>query len=265
MDLRPFKLSPAQLDEGIRLLNYQPFLLSDDIQTGVAYSWLYVTDPRHKPPLLFRRGDPEWQRAAEANDALRKLYDGFVEQIAGRFPGASLFDIGCNNGYFPVRAETLGMKACAGSDFYRNYRRSVKFLNSVVGTHVRFVHAPYRPVRRRLSTFRRFDVVVTSAIMCHQPNPLDFLAAVARVARRAVFFWGAIAPGDEMTINYQAPHASLSHARARFPYEFNDDTRISRPLFDFSMRALGFREVLQLSQAPDALRLPGHYGLLAIR
>jgi len=27
-------------------LNYQPFILSDDLHTGVAYSWLHSDDPR---------------------------------------------------------------------------------------------------------------------------------------------------------------------------------------------------------------------------
>jgi SAM-dependent methyltransferase len=265
VDLRRFRLTPRQVAKAESLLNYQPFIITDDLQTGVAYSWLCSEDPRVKPPLLFRRGDPTWEKATEANEALRKLYDGFIQQIAARFPGASLFDVACNNGYFPVCAEMLGMKGCAGSDFYKSYRRSIEFLNSVAGTRVRFMHAPYNPMKRRLATWRRFDVVVASAIMCHLPNPLDFLAALARVARRAIFFWGALAEGDEMTVLYHRPHGALQHTAWRFPYGFNDDTRISRSLFEFSMRELGFREIVELAEAPGALRLPGHQGLLAIR
>jgi SAM-dependent methyltransferase len=265
VDLRPFGLAPRQIAKAESVLNYQPFIISDDLQTGVAYSWLYAHDPRVKPPLLFRRGDPAWNQAAEANEGLRKLYDGFIEQIAARFDGGSLFDVACNNGYFPVRAEMLGMKGCAGSDFYKSYRYSIRFLNTVIGTHVRFMHAPYHPIKRRVPTWRWFDVVVASAIMCHLPNPLDFLAALARVAGRAIFFWGALAGGDAMTVLYQRPHRALQHAAWRFPYGFNDDTRVSRPLFEFSMRELGFSEIVELTEAPGALRLPGHYGLLAIR
>jgi SAM-dependent methyltransferase len=265
MDLRRFGLTPRQVAQAEKVLNYQPFIISDDLQTGVAYSWLYADDPRVQPPLLFRRGDPTWIQAAEANEGLRKLYESFIEQIAARFPGGSLFDVACNNGYFPVRAEMLGMKGCAGSDFYKSYRRSIEFLNSVAGTRVRFMHAPYNPMTRLLATWRRFDVVVASAIMCHLPNPLDFLAALARVARRAVFFWGALAEGDEMTILYHRPHSALQHAAWRFPYGFNDDTRISRSLFEFSMRELGFPEIVELAQPLGTLRLPGHQGLLAIR
>jgi SAM-dependent methyltransferase len=265
MDLRPYNLTSEQLAEAARVLNYQPFVLSDDMQTGVAYSWLHAADPRVKPKLLFRRGDPEWDAATAANESLRLLYDGFLQQIADHLPGGSLLDIGCNNGYFPVRAEMFGMRGCVGSDFYASYRRSVTFLNRVVGTAARFVHAPYQPGKKRIQTWRRFDVVAASAILCHQPNPLEFLAAIARKAKHAIFVWGAFAPTEQMAIVYEPPHPSLAHGRQAFPYNFNDNTRLSRPLFDVSMRELGFQEIIRLSEARGALSLPDHYGILAIR
>ena len=98
MDLRQYGLSAAQQAEAERLLDYQPFIISDDVQTGVAYSWLYADDPRVEPKLLFRRGEPDFEAAAAANQSLRALYDGFIGQIAERFPNCSLFDVGCNNG-----------------------------------------------------------------------------------------------------------------------------------------------------------------------
>jgi hypothetical protein len=68
-----------------------------------------------------------------------------------------------------------------------------------------------------------------------------------------------------MTILYHRPHEALQHAVWRFPYGFNDDTRISRSLFEFSMHQLGFPEIVELRETTGALRLPGHHGLLAIR
>lgn len=57
-DLRK-SLSAAGIpaDAAGRVLNYQPFILSNDMQTGVAYSWFKGDDPRSSPQLLFRRGD----------------------------------------------------------------------------------------------------------------------------------------------------------------------------------------------------------------
>lgn len=264
MDLRSYNLTSKQLEEAARVLDYQPFILSEDLQTGAAYSWLHADDPRDKPPLLFRRGDPEWDRATEANAALRLLYDGFLAQIAERFPGGSLLDIGCSNGYFPVRAETLGMRHCAGCDIWAGRRRSTAFLNRTLGTKARFLHAPYWPQWRRVLTLRKFDVVSASAIMCHLPSPLDFLAALAQRARRAVFVWNEFAPTDEMAIFYKEPFRGWGRVRP-FPYCFNDCRRMSRSLFDFAMHELGFRQIIELAEAPGALRLANHLGLLAIR
>jgi len=263
VDLRRFELTPRQVAEAESVLNYQPFIITDDVQTGVAYSWLHAHDPRVKPPLLFRRGDPTWDKAAEANERLRKLYDGFIEQIAARFPGGSLFDVGCSNGYFPVRAETLGMRGI-GSDIWRGRARSIAFLNSVLGTKARFVWAPYWPQWGRVLTMRKSDVVTASAIMCHLPSPLDFLHALSRVAQRAVFIWGQFEPGDGMAIFYEPPFHGWGRMRP-FPYCFNDGTRMTRPLFDFAMRELGFGEVVELVEPSGTLRLPHHHGLLAIR
>ena len=49
------------VEEGISVLNYQPFVLTDDIQTGVGYSWIAPGDVRVNPPLVFRRSDYEFR------------------------------------------------------------------------------------------------------------------------------------------------------------------------------------------------------------
>ena len=41
MDLRKYKLSPADLAEAKASLFYQPFRISEEIQSGVAYDWIY--------------------------------------------------------------------------------------------------------------------------------------------------------------------------------------------------------------------------------
>jgi hypothetical protein len=130
---------------------YQPFLISDEMQTGVAYSWLYAADPRVSPPLLFRKAAwaAEWGRIDDANGRLRTMYDDFVKEIARRYPGGSLLDVACNNGYFPVRAETLGMGRATGADLDWHYWLSIRFLNEVLGASVDFQRAVYRPERRR--------------------------------------------------------------------------------------------------------------------
>ena len=192
MDLRPLNLSAKQIQQAAHVLNYQPFIITDDFQTGVAYSWLYSGDPRVKPPVVFQR--EQWDKISKANQRLRLMYDDFLDEIARRYPGGSLFDIGCNNGYFPVGAERRHMRNCVGSDGAR-HANAMAFLNGVLGTTARFITALYNPATGKITQYSflgvgRFDVVVTSAIMCHMPNPLLFLSALGTIAKEAIFFWG---------------------------------------------------------------------------
>jgi hypothetical protein len=75
MDLRPCGLSARQVERAARVLAYQPFLISDEMQTGVAYSWLDAADPRVSPPLLSRKAAwaAEWGRIDDANGRLRAV------------------------------------------------------------------------------------------------------------------------------------------------------------------------------------------------
>lgn len=115
MDLRQYSPSRMQILAAMSTLNYQPFILSDNVQTGVGYSWIHSADPRDDRfwKFVFQRDRLPadiWEKAADANGRLRAMYDDFVSEIARRYPGGSLLDVACNNGYFPVRAEQLGMR-----------------------------------------------------------------------------------------------------------------------------------------------------------
>src|SRR3954470_21659487 len=47
MDLRKFLR--GDIEPATRVLSYQPFILSDDVETGAAYSWMRGGDPRTAP------------------------------------------------------------------------------------------------------------------------------------------------------------------------------------------------------------------------
>ena len=250
MDLRPYSPSSLLINAAVATLNYQPFIITDDIQTGVAYSWLHSADPRddrfHK--FVFRRGRiaPEiWDRAADANGRLRAMYDDFVGEIARRFPGGSLLDVGCNNGYYPVRAELLGMRGCAGMDRRPQHWASIKLLNSITGTSVSFLNRAYSPDSRDAKAGKRFDVVVASAVMCHLPDPLNFRAFLGSVAKEAIFFWGQMLDTDDYLVAYNEPNRFAFTTRT-FPFGFDDNTRISRGLFRKSMELMGFRRIVEI-------------------
>lgn len=234
------------VEEGASVLNYQPFVLTDDIQTGVGYSWVAPGDVRVNPPLVFRRSDydSEWPKICDANARLRAMYDDLLDEVAQRFPGASLLDVACNNGYFPVGAELRGMRG-TGMDL-GDYSASVAFLNKCLGTRARFLHQWYDSTTHTFPSMETHDVVVMSAIMCHIPDPLNFLAAAAKRAKKAFLFWGQIVETDALVVSYQPPHQNLS-SLTDFPVCFNDNTRLSRGLFELSLRLLGFGHIIEIA------------------
>lgn len=262
MDLRRFRPSEAQQRRAAGVLGYQPFIISDDVQTGVAYSWLHSRDPRVKPPLVFRRGgEHDWALVTDANRRLGAIYDDLLDEAARRFPKGSLLDVACNNGYFPVGAELRGMRG-TGSDVGRAYWFSIRVLNDIAGTSARFRRYVYHPGKHSLRAWSRhgprvrgrYDVVVASAIMCHIPDPLHFLAELARLGE-AILFWGQVVDSEHFLVAYNPPHAALSGFHA-FPTCFNDNTRLSRGLFYKALELLGFRDIAEIPERDSWLHLP---------
>lgn len=104
MDLRDFNLTSRQVDAGVAVLNYQPFIISDDLQTGVAYSWLYGEEGGRSSgtaSFVLDRKTVEtatWERFSEANQRLRRMYDDWTAEIAITYAGGTLLDPACNNG-----------------------------------------------------------------------------------------------------------------------------------------------------------------------
>ena len=105
-----FRPPAHQVEEAARRLDYQPFIISDDIQTGAAYSCL--KGDRTDSMLVFRRNE-----RTPANGRIRLLLGkaaGNVRRFSCRdcptSAGETFLDVACNNGYFPVKARLLGMQ-----------------------------------------------------------------------------------------------------------------------------------------------------------
>ena len=254
MHLNEMNPSDSLVRCGMEVLNYQPFVLTNDLQTGAAYSFLYSQDAHVNPPLVFRRSDwfDDWQNITDANQRLRNMYDAIIGEVAERFPANSLLDVACNNGYFPVAAERMGMRGCAGMDIGRQYAASIEYLNLLCGTNVRFLDAHYDPRRGDAGIDETFDVVVASAIMCHLPDPLNFLAFLGRHARKAILFWGSMIDSEYFLIALQEHHRSLGR-ESEFPYGFNNKTSPSKGLFKYAMQQMGFENITELEYQDDWL------------
>jgi SAM-dependent methyltransferase len=249
MDLRGL-LSPEQIERACDVLDYQPFLLTDDIQTGAAYSWVHAVNTRSGPPTLFRKNQDlnEWDKITDSNARLRRMYDDFVAAIAERYSGGSFLDVACNNGYFPVKAELLGMKDTFGADGGWHFEKAMLFLNEILGTNAKFIGALYDPRTHLAAIPGTYDVVSASAILCHLPDPLDFLAFLGTLANEAIFYFGQVVDSDVLMTTYLKPHPdlALSGVTMPFPYRFNDVTRVSRGLLYHSFEEMGFDDIVEL-------------------
>ncbi len=250
MDLRgKLNGNMARISRAEAVLNYQPFILSDDMQTGVAYSWACGARGKEfkiSPRLVQRRQDSteEWEIACAANGMLRVMYDDLLDAVSEVSPKGTLLDIACNNGYFPVGAELRGMKG-SGLDLHPGYEASIEFLNETLGTKARFISVSYDSVHHKLPIDEKFDVTIVSAIMCHLPDPLFFIKEVARVTDKVMLFWGQVIETDALVVAYSPPHQHLSKLN-EFPHSFNDNTRISMGMFRETSKLLGFSKVIRI-------------------
>lgn len=254
MDLRG-RLNEEQKERACAFLGYQPFIITDDIQTGAAYSWAYGADPRVAPTLLFRRHDynvEQWTKITEANARCRRMYDDFVAEIAKRYPGGTWLDFACNNGYFPIAAERSGMRG-VGVDMGPQYARSIELLNEACGTNAEFINAAYDSQKRSAPIDGKYAVVSASAILCHLPDPLHFLAFLGSLASEAIFYFGQLIDTDALLVSYLRPHPALGREDEIFPYRFNSDVRLSKSLLYHGFEEMGFREIVELPWSNDWL------------
>jgi SAM-dependent methyltransferase len=260
MDLRHFHPSDEQIEAATQLLRYQPFILDEDRHTGVAYSWLYNADPTKASPddfLFDRRSITQdvWNKAYDANRRLASLYDKLVERIVQNCPpDGSYLDVGCNTGYFPVRASLAGIRTAVGLD-PADQAPTFQLLNQITGSSARFVAGQYDSASHTLETQENFgpqsfDVVSSCALLCHVSDPLHFLKAIAQLASKALLLWSGFMESDELLIRYNPPDKFCA---CDFPNGFDDGTSISRGLLLLTMSKLGFANWEEVTPEPDGL------------
>jgi len=177
-------------------------------------------------------------------------------------------DFGCNTGYFPVSASVAGVQTTMGVDL-GDYSQHVRLLNDIAGASTRFSVGAYDPSSHTISLtndfgIEKYDVVSTSAVMCHLPDPLHFLKALARLASKAIFIWDSFVDSHELLIRYHPPNI---FSDAEFPNGFDSCTSISLGMLKLSMEKLGFthHEELEIDPAwmPEHwLRSSGHHAFL---
>jgi SAM-dependent methyltransferase len=245
MDLRPFQLTREQVQLGAQLLDYQPFILSDDVQTGVAYDWLYgAQDSGRYVAHRDRVSDETWRRFDAANAQLRAMYDEWIDAACLHASGSeSVVDVACNSGYFLQRFAQKGYRDCIGYDRLDKTEAFV-YLNGILGTNTRFIHRPYDSWTHRLPGCSPADVVIASAILLHLSDPLYFLHLLAGVTRKVLFLFTRVIQSSEYLVKYEEPNAY--YKGDDFPICFDNNNSISTGLLRLSLKKLGFRDVIEL-------------------
>jgi SAM-dependent methyltransferase len=266
MDLRPFYRDSSQPDEAASRLHYQPFIIDDDRVTGVAYSWLYTEEPadqRHSDFLFDRRivSVTTWDRAFDANRRLATMYDAFVDALHPFCRGGSFLDIGCNTGYLPVRASLCGVPITAGIDC-GDYSDAFCLLNTLTGASAQFEKSQYEASCHAFvpAIDKRYDAVSCTALLCHMPDPLHFLKAIAELARHALLIWSGFIDTEDLLIRY-SPQNRFQFAP--FPNSFDDGTSISTGMLFHAMHNLGFDHCRELEQSPKWLPANWHMSHLS--
>lgn len=257
MDLRTRNISPdlmAELHDFIvrRKLAYQPFIFSDDLETGEGLKFINRgaggnihwknADPRVKDlvtndPVSFRR----------ENATLRAIYDDFVEQIASRIgvSGLSFAEIGCNTGYFLYSLDMRGARRCIGYDFTNN-SLVFSWFNKVLGTRCEFHFSEWDSYRHRLryASLPKVDVTLSVAVTCHLPDPIHHLTYLCERSDKAVFFWCPVNDQDGLSLTYGAP-AKYPNA-LEWPLGFDNDVKISIPLLKLTLAQCGFEDIHEI-------------------
>lgn len=290
MDLRPYKPTPEQILEATHLacrglLCYQPFTFSDGLMTGAGYEFagiaegaglVYCTDvpseysgnasvDRHLIDTSLR------DKFIEGNQRLQVLYEtmlDLVENKVGSFSDLTCADIGCCSGYFPLSFAQRGAKQAVGYDAI-DYTPTYKLLNSLLGTNAEFRNQPYVSELGAIKGGEndRFDVVFSIAVLVHLSDPLQHLAFLGRMARKAIVVWTYTSEDSDEDLVLRFRSVNRYYSDKKFPYCF-DVVQLSPGLLKRSLELMGFTEIYPIENCPEGMPdfwFKRQHGYLAIR
>lgn len=252
MDLRSFNLTESQILMGKQFLGYQPFIISDNVQTGNGYACVYGEGS----PVVMEKdnvSEDEWGKFTEANARMRKMYDDWIDAICAivdDLSGLSVVDTGCNSGYFLYRFWERGIRKCVGYD-RSDMTAAINLLNRITGYKIRFVHEPYNPLTHKIKGCDKYDITVSSAIMCHLSDPLYYISFLGSITRKALLLHTSVSEEKRYIVSYGKPNRY--YKEDPFPVCFDNDVTLSRGLLFESLRLAGFRHIQEVEYNPEWL------------
>jgi Protein of unknown function (DUF1698) len=269
VDLRDYIRTPADIAEAKALISqthftYQPFRIADELEVGGGYEFIrrkpgagmvywptYDREVCDFPGYPLKIVDPRIKgEFTAANEALRRVYDGFVDQICeqvGDIHLMSVADIGCFNGYMPVSFARRGAGEAIGYD-QDDRSGCFKFLNRILGTAAKFVHAGYDFATGIMPGCPRHDVVISMSVLQHSVEPFRHLHFLRSITRRALFLLTNVWTDEDYLIRYGEPNMIFKDA---FPWCFDNSAYLSEPLLRKALEMAGFVQIKDLQ-----IRLP---------
>lgn len=264
MDLRNRNLSRDDVNEARGLFFYQPFILSDDLQSGIAYDWshgnnVYQVDRSQVD-------EATWTAFDSANHNLRSAYEGWLDAIAaayGDLSNASMIDTACAEGYFLHGLADRGVRRCVGYDLSPRVLETNRFLNRILAHNVEVHAIPYDMRTHTIPGSEPADIVISSAIMVHLSDPTFYLEFLGSITKKLLFLYSAFEDTEEMRITYERPRV-YHDVEAKFPLCFSGKTTVSLGLVKFALAEMGFNRVVEV---PPVVPLPpaNHRAFIAIK
>jgi hypothetical protein len=264
MDLRSFIRTPADIQEAKALIVqehffYQPFRIADELEVGGGYEFVnrkpgagmvywpgYERESERYPgPRIKTIDSALLSEFRAANDGLRRVYDGFVDQICAHVPeiqGKRVADIGCCEGYMPISFALRGVRDTVGYD-QNDHSGGVRFLNRLLGTRTRFVLGRYDLVSGAIRGCGAHDVVISMSVLQHMTEPFRHLHFLRSITREALFLMTNVWDDDEDLIRYGKPNAASDYA---FPWCFDNSIYFSERLLRAALEKAGFSRIQQL-------------------
>jgi hypothetical protein len=267
MDLRRLLNGrPDLLKEGLDFVCegefcYQPWILADGIEVGEGQNFvdlyrdasgrydnnIYLSPPHSHHllggPARKLASDPDY--FARCNQSYRLCYERIVDIIAEKndLATSTVFELGCNTGLILFYCALRGAK-CFGTDWV-DYSRQFDWLNRVLICDVRFRQGVYDNLSHRLdSDPGEFDILVNSAFMLHQSDPLHCLSYLADRARKGLLLWIHLLDRDEAAIHFDPLNDLQDLGRGKpFPLSIHNGVRLTKRMLVDSLRSLGFAQV----------------------
>jgi hypothetical protein len=285
MDLTKYGLTDSQRELAKQqilsgLFFYQPFKLANDLEVGVGMdfngeqeglgtTWCPEMETLTEQHHYLRKAlvKPEdLEKFRMSNQRLDQTYINFVDFVCDNLPGhkdMTVAEIGSCQGYFPLAFAERGVKRAVGYD-RENYSKTVELLNDITGQNTEFKLSEYNPYKKELPGEEEFDLVMSIATLVHLSDPLDHLALLGRMAKKALFVWTTAEKNEDMMIRYRS--FNRYYKDAQFPYCFDLNTMTSG-LVKNSLKLMGFNEIREIDHVSGLSEdwFGKHVGLLAIR